>query len=66
MDFKQSEAKDHSDYFQKKSSTSGGFLCFGGSSSSSESNSNKSHSFFACANGFVIRIPGPQVSSHGF
>ncbi|KAF9530520.1 hypothetical protein CPB83DRAFT_882060 [Crepidotus variabilis] len=41
--------------------TSAGVLCFSTNSSSSSKESDKAYGFQACADGCVIRIPGPQI-----
>jgi hypothetical protein len=43
------------------SASSGGFLCFSYSKSSSSSSSSEASSFQAYSNGFLVKIPGPQV-----
>ncbi|TCD66802.1 hypothetical protein EIP91_000938 [Steccherinum ochraceum] len=46
---------------RKEASASGGILCFSYSSSSSSSSNSDSYSFQSCSDGFVVRIPGPQI-----
>ncbi|KAJ6627702.1 hypothetical protein B0H10DRAFT_1993760 [Mycena sp. CBHHK59/15] len=46
---------------QTNSASSGGFLCFSYSHSDSSNSSSDSSSFQAFNNGFVVKIPGPQV-----
>ncbi|KAJ7017650.1 hypothetical protein C8F04DRAFT_1332481 [Mycena alexandri] len=41
--------------------SSGGILCFSYSNSSSSSSTSTSSSFQSYANGFVVKIPGPQI-----
>ncbi|KAJ7783370.1 hypothetical protein B0H14DRAFT_2285798, partial [Mycena olivaceomarginata] len=43
------------------SASSGGFLCFSYSKSSSSSSSSEASSFQAYSNGFIVKIPGPQI-----
>ncbi|KAF7303430.1 ZnMc domain-containing protein [Mycena indigotica] len=43
------------------SASSGGFLCFSYSKSSSSSSSSESASFQAYSNGYIVKIPGPQI-----
>jgi queuine/archaeosine tRNA-ribosyltransferase len=42
--------------------SSGGFLCFSYSQSSSSKSSSRASNFQAYENGYIIKIPGPQVS----
>ncbi|THH32074.1 hypothetical protein EUX98_g2088 [Antrodiella citrinella] len=46
---------------REDAAAAGGVLCFSYSSSSSSSQSENSHAFQQCADGCVIRIPGPQI-----
>ncbi|KAJ8521720.1 hypothetical protein ONZ45_g1622 [Pleurotus djamor] len=46
---------------QESSQSSGGVLCWSYSNGSSSNQSENSHSFQACEDGCVIRIPGPQI-----
>ncbi|KAJ7092313.1 hypothetical protein B0H15DRAFT_905677 [Mycena belliarum] len=41
--------------------SSGGFLCFSYSKSSSSSSSSEASSFQAYSNGYILKIPGPQI-----
>ncbi|KAJ7487013.1 hypothetical protein FB451DRAFT_1554137 [Mycena latifolia] len=41
--------------------SSGGFLCFSYSKSSSSSSSSTASSFQSYSNGYIIKIPGPQI-----
>ncbi|KAF7300633.1 ZnMc domain-containing protein [Mycena chlorophos] len=46
---------------QESSAASGGFLCFSYSQSSSSSSSATASSFSQYSNGYIVRIPGPQI-----
>ncbi|KAJ6632397.1 hypothetical protein B0H10DRAFT_13911 [Mycena sp. CBHHK59/15] len=46
---------------QASSASSGGFLCFSYSHSNSSSSSSDSSSFQSFNNGFIVKIPGPQI-----
>ncbi|KAH8099644.1 hypothetical protein BXZ70DRAFT_942722 [Cristinia sonorae] len=46
---------------KRDAAASGGVLCFSYSQSSSSSSDDSSYSFQSCADGCVIRIPGPQI-----
>ena len=52
---------DMKHFDSSSSSSSGGCLCFSYSRSNSSSNTATSSSFQAFSNGFVVKIPGPQV-----
>ena len=47
---------------EKFAETSAGVLCWSTSSSDRSTSSDKSSSFVQKSDGFVIRIPGPQVT----
>ncbi|KAF7325505.1 ZnMc domain-containing protein [Mycena kentingensis (nom. inval.)] len=56
------EASDDTKRAEAASSTmSGGILCFSGSKSSSSSSSFSSSNFTQYSNGYIVRIPGPQI-----
>ncbi|KAF7336381.1 ZnMc domain-containing protein [Mycena venus] len=46
---------------QESSAASGGFLCFSYSQSSSSSSSATASSFSQYNNGYIVKIPGPQI-----
>ncbi|KAI0071193.1 hypothetical protein K474DRAFT_1712673 [Panus rudis PR-1116 ss-1] len=56
-----SASEDDKQNYQKQSSSAGGVLIWSYSSSESESSESKSHSFQAYSDGFIVRIPGPQI-----
>ncbi|KAF7321234.1 hypothetical protein HMN09_00212400 [Mycena chlorophos] len=46
---------------QQSSAASGGFLCFSYSQSSASSSSETASSFSQYSNGYIVKIPGPQI-----
>ncbi|KAJ7920263.1 hypothetical protein B0H13DRAFT_2319601 [Mycena leptocephala] len=54
-------ASDEKKFEQSAAATSGGFLCFSYSSSKSSSSSSTASSFKQYSNGYVVKIPGPQI-----
>jgi hypothetical protein len=61
-----SSSSDQKAVDSKSAASSGGFLCFSFSQSSSSSSSATSSNFQAYSNGYIIKIPGPQVRSASF
>lgn len=43
------------------SAASGGFLCFSYSQSSASNSDSQASNFQAFSNGYIVKIPGPQV-----
>ncbi|KAJ7907565.1 hypothetical protein B0H13DRAFT_2501759 [Mycena leptocephala] len=56
-----SSSSDQKAVDSKSAASSGGFLCFSFSQSSSSSSSATSSNFQAYSNGYIIKIPGPQI-----
>ncbi|KAF7299403.1 ZnMc domain-containing protein [Mycena indigotica] len=56
-----SASKDSKTHDASNSASSGGILCFSYSQSNSSTNDSSSSNFQAYSNGFVVKIPGPQI-----
>ncbi|KAF7299383.1 ZnMc domain-containing protein [Mycena indigotica] len=56
-----SQSEDRKKYDSHNSAASGGILCFSYAQSSSSSSEASSSNYEAYSNGFVVKIPGPQI-----